>query len=129
MIMQMDEDAELAAQEEALMRENEEALIRENEEAMQAAELLKEEAKQSLPLSDSTDNLNPNVNGFKSSEKDEGKDFTTKEVNANAMMNTAMVNIEAAARDSKDGVRDLSAAEENRDNKITQHERKEVLSH
>jgi [histone H3]-lysine36 N-trimethyltransferase len=124
MIMQMDEDAELAAQEEALMRENEEALMRENEEAMHDAELQKKEAKLPLPLHASIDNVSASVNGFKSSEHGEDKDFTMKEVNGNAMLK-----LEAAARDSKDGARDLSDVEGNRDNKITQHERKEVLSH
>lgn len=124
MVMQMDEDAELAAQEEALMRENEEALIRENEEAMHDAELMKDEVKPPLPLPDSTDNSEPNVNGIKTSDYDENKDLAMKEVNGNAM-----VKMEVAAKDSKDSIRDLSDVEENRDNKITQHERKEVLSH
>jgi [histone H3]-lysine36 N-trimethyltransferase len=123
MIMQMDEDAELAAQEEALMRENEEALMRENEEAMQDAELHKEDAK--APLPGGIGDVDTKVNGIKSEEYDKiDQDFTMKEVNGNAV-----VKMESGANDSKDGVKDLSDVEENRDNKITQHERKEVLSH
>jgi [histone H3]-lysine36 N-trimethyltransferase len=123
MIMQMDEDAELAAQEEALMRENEEALMRENEEAMHDAELHKEDAN--APLPGSIDDVNTKVNGIKTDEHDEiDQDFTMKEVNGNTV-----VKMELGANDPKDGVRDLSDVEENRDKKITQHERKQVLSH
>jgi hypothetical protein len=123
MIMQIDEDAELAAQEEALMRENEEALIRENEEAMQDAELHKEDAK--VPLPGSIDDVDAKINGIKKDEHDKmDQDFTMKEVNGNAI-----VKMESGVNDCKDGVRDLSDVEENRDKKITQHERKEVLSH
>jgi len=123
MIIQIDEDAELAAQEEALMRENEEALMRENEEAMHDAELHKEDAK--APLPGSIDDVDTKVNGIKTNEHDTiDQDFTMKEVNGNAI-----VKMEPGANDSKDGVRDLSDVEENRDTKITQHERKEVLSH
>ena len=122
-IMQMDEDAELAAQEEALMRENEEALMRENEEAMHDAELHKENTK--APLPGSIDDVDTEVNGIKTGEHDKmDQDFAMKEVNGNAI-----VKMESGANDSNDGVRDLSDVEENRDNKITQHERKEVLSH
>jgi [histone H3]-lysine36 N-trimethyltransferase len=122
MIMQIDEDAELAAQEEALMRENEEALMRENEEAMQEAELHKEHAKALIP--GNIDDVDTKVNGIKTEEYNKmDHDFTMKEVNGNAV-----VKIESSANDSKDGVRDLSDVEENRDN-INQHERKEVLSH
>jgi [histone H3]-lysine36 N-trimethyltransferase len=122
MIMQMDEDAELAAQEEALMRENEEALIRENEEAMHDAELHKD-AK--APLPGSIDDVDAKVNGIKTDEYDTmDQDFTMKEVNGNAV-----VKMESGTNDSKDGVRDLSDVEESKNNKITPDERKEVLSH
>lgn len=123
MIMQMDEDAELAAQEEALMRENEEALMRENEDAMQDAKLHKEDIN--APIPGSIDDVDAKVNGTKVDEHgDMDQDFTMKEVNGNAI-----VKIESNTIDSKDSVRDLSDIEENRDNKIAQHERKEVLSH
>jgi len=123
MIMQMDEDAELAAQEEALMRENEEALIRENEQAMRDAELHKEDTK--APIPGSIDEVDAKVNGIKTDgHGDMDQDFTMKEVNGNAI-----VKMELSTNDSKDSVRDLSDVEENRDSKITQHERKEVLSH
>lgn len=123
MIIQMDEDAELAAQEEALMRENEEALRQENEEAMHDAELNRED-KLSLSLLDSIDDTDTAVNGVKTDEYDEDQDFTMTEVNGNTMGK-----MEASMNGSKDGVRDLSEVEENRDKRITQNERKEVLSH
>ncbi len=123
MIMQADEDAELAAQEEALMRENEEALMRENEEAMHDAELQKEDIKASLPGSvDDVDAKLDRIEADKHENMDQ--DFTMKKVNGNAI-----VKIESSTNESKDDVRDLSDVEKNRDNKITQHERKEVLSH
>jgi len=123
MVMQIDEDAELAAQEEALMRENEEALMRENEEALHDAELRKGDIK--APLAGSIDDVDSKASAVKTDEDDNmDQDFTMKEVNGNAI-----VKMESSTNDSEDSVRDLSDVEENRDNKITQHERKEVLSH
>jgi [histone H3]-lysine36 N-trimethyltransferase len=123
MVMQIDEDAELAAQEEALMRENEEALMRENEEALHDAELHKGDIR--APLAGSIDNVDTKASAVKTDEDDNmDQDFTMKEVNGNAI-----VKMESTANDSEESVGDLSDVEENRNNRITQHERKEVLSH
>ncbi len=124
MSMLMDEDADLAAQEEALMRENEEALMKENEEAMKEAELLK--IKSETPLPGSIDDVDMKINGVGTEKSNaEDKTLAMKEVNGNAV-----VKMESSATDSKDGVKHLSESngvEEKRD--IMQHERKEVLSH
>jgi hypothetical protein len=128
--MQMDEDAELAAQEESLMRENEEALIRENEEALRDAEAHQNDSE--VPIPGSIDDVDAAMNGATDETKavvnvdGESEDIAMKEVNGNATPALKGDASELAHRGGKD-VPEANSVEENLQG--LSHERKQVLSH
>lgn len=119
--IEMDEDADLAAQEEALMRENEEALIRENEEALKDAEAHRENTE--LPIPGSIDEVDFAENAPVT---DEGGDVKMEEINGTPMSLTMLGLNDLAPHGGKDVVKSTVV-----DEKIEalQHERKQVLSH
>lgn len=123
--MEMDEDADLAAQEEALMRENEEALIRENEEALKDAEAHKANVK--APLPGSIDEVDVAQNGIVKG--DAGiEDVKMEEPNGNGTPLT-LLGLKDLAQQSSNDVAESNGVSVDEKIEAMQHERKQVLSH